>query len=57
MRCSYFQWIHQPPKPNFVPKTATSSALKKRLNDMMQERMQKRPKVEYEETIGGFVFP
>ena len=57
MRCSYFQWIHQAPKANFVPKTVTRSALKKRLKDMVQERMQKRPKVEYEETIGGFVFP
>ena len=55
--CRYFQWIHQPPKPNYVPKTATPTALKKRLNDMVQERLQKRPKVEYEETIGGFVFP
>ena len=25
--------------------------------DMVQERLQKRPKVEYEETIGRFVFP
>ena len=57
MRCSYFQWIHQAPKANFVPKTATRSALKKRLKDMVQERMQKCPKVEYEGTIGGFVFP
>ena len=24
---------------------------------MVQERMQKRPKVEYEETIEGFLFP
>ena len=44
-------------KPNYVPKTATLTALKKRLNDMVQERLQKRPKVEYEETIGRFVFP
>ena len=56
-RIGYFQWVRQPPKPNYVPKTATRSALKKRLNDMVQERMQKRPKVEYEETIAGFVFP
>ena len=56
-RCGYFQWVHQPPKPIFVPKSATLSALKKRLNVMVQERMQKRPKVEYGETIGGFVFP
>ena len=55
--CRYFQWIHQPPKPNYVPKTATPTSLKKRLNDMVQERLQKRLKVEYEETIGGFVFP
>ena len=56
-RSCYFQWVHEPPEPNYVPKTATRSALKKRLNDLVQERMQKRPKVEYEETIGGFVFP
>ena len=56
-RCRYFQWIHQPPKPNYMSKTGTPTALKKRLNDMVQERLQKRPKVEYEETIGGFVFP
>ena len=55
--CGYFQSGHQPPKPNYVPKTATRSVLKKRLNAMVQERMQKLPKVEYEETIGGFVFP
>ena len=54
-RCGYFQWVHQPPKPNYVPKPAIRSALKKGLNDVVQERMQKRPKVE--ETIGGFVFP
>ena len=51
-RCGYFQWVHQPPKPNYLRKSATRSALKKRLNVMVQERMQKRPKVEYEETIG-----
>ena len=56
-QCGYFQWIHQPPKPNYVPKTATRSALKKRLNDMVQERLQKRPKVECEENILGFMFP
>ena len=56
-RCGYVQWVHEPPTPNYVPKTATRSALKKRLNDMVQERMQERPKVEYEETIGGFMFP
>ena len=42
-------------QPNYVPKTATRSALKKRLNDMVQERMQKRANVE--ETVGGFMFP
>ena len=36
-RCGYFQWIHQAPKPNSVPKTATRAALKKRLNDMVSE--------------------
>ena len=59
-RCEYFQWIHQAPKPVYTPRTATRSALKKRLNDMVHERMekrQKRTKVEFEETIGGFMFP
>ena len=53
-RCGYFQWIHQAPKPNYVPKTATRAALKKRLNDMVSEKMtfQKRQKTE-----GGFQFP
>ena len=39
-RCGYFQWIHQSPKPNYVPKAATPSALTKRLNEMVQERLQ-----------------
>ena len=52
-RCGYFQWIYQSPKPNYVPKAATPSALKKRLNEMVQERLQKRPKVEER----GFKFP
>ena len=54
-RCSYFQWIQEAPKPKYVPKTATPSALKKRLHEMVQERLQleKRPKVEE----GGFQFP
>ena len=56
MRCSYFQWIHQAPKANFVPKTATRSALKKRLKDMVQERMQKRPKVEMKEPLEDLCF-
>ena len=41
------------PNPNYVPNAATPSALKKRLNEMVQERLQKRPKVEE----GGFKFP
>ena len=40
-------------QPNYVPKAATPSALKKRLNEMVEERLQKRPKVEE----GGFKFP
>ena len=61
-RCGYFQWVHQPPKPTYVPQTATRSALRKPLNDMVHERMRlekrwKRPKVEVEETIRGFKFP
>lgn len=43
-RCGYLQWVHhQAPKPNYVPKTATRSGLKKRLNYMVHEPMQKRP--------------
>ena len=53
-RCGYFQWIHQSPKPNYMPKAASPSALKKRLNGMVQERMQKLPKVE--KTEGRFKF-
>ena len=46
----------------YVPKTATRSALRKRLNDMLHEGMSlekrwKLPKVEVEETIGGFKIP
>ena len=52
-RCNYFQWIHQGPKPVKVPKASTPSALKKRMHEMVQERLQKRPKVE----AGGFQFP
>ena len=52
-RCNYFQWIHQAPKPVKVPKASTPSALKKRMHEMVQERLQKRPKVE----AGGFQFP
>ena len=53
-RCGYFQWIHQAPKPNYVPKTGTRAALKKRLNDLVSEKMafQKRQKTE-----GEFQFP
>ena len=52
-RCNYFQWIHQAPKPVKVPKAFTPSALKERMHEMVQERLQKRPKVE----AGGFKFP
>ena len=53
-RCNFFQWIHEAPKPAYVSKTATRSALKKPLNDMVSEKMsiQKRQK-----TKGGFQFP
>ena len=37
-RCGYFQWVHRPPKPNYIPKTASRSALKKRFNDMVQRK-------------------
>ena len=51
-RCNFFQWIHETSKPEYVPKTAARSALKKRLNDMVHERMEKKQKTE-----GGFQFP
>ena len=53
VRCNYFQWIHQAPKPIRVPKACSHSDLKKRMHEMVQERLQKRPKVEE----GGFKFP
>lgn len=31
--CKHFQWVHEAPKPTYVPKKATRFALKKRLND------------------------
>ena len=52
-RCNYFQWIHQAPKPLRVPKACSRSVLKKRMHEMVQERLQKRPKVE----ARGFQFP
>ena len=52
-RCNYFQWIHQAPKPLRVPKDCSRSVVKKRMHEMVQERLQKRPKVE----AGGFQFP
>ena len=54
VRCGYFQWIHQAPKPNYVPKIATRAALKKRLNDMVCEKMSIQKK---QKTEGGFQFP
>ena len=53
-RCNFFQWIHFAPKPLKVPKGSSSSELKKRVNDMVKENMQKRFK---EEQQGGFQFP
>ena len=41
------------PKPNYVPKTATRAALKKRLNDMVSEKMTFHKK----QKTGGFQFP
>ena len=52
-RCNFFQWIHQAPKPMKVPKASLPSELKKRVNEMAQESMQKRVKEEQ----GGFQFP
>ena len=45
-RCNYFQWIHEAPKPLRVPKACSHSVLKKRMLDMVQERlrMEKQPK-------------
>ena len=54
VKCNYFQWIHQQPKPKVIPTSTTPSVLKKRLHDMAQEHLQaKRVKVEE----GGFRFP
>ena len=52
-RCNFFQWIHLAPKPLKVPKASSPSELKKRVNEMAQESMQKRMKEEQ----GGFQFP
>lgn len=54
--CKYFQWIHQPLKPTCLPKSATTSAVKKRLNDMVKEMNTKRQKTK-QEPVGGFTFP
>lgn len=53
-RCNFFQWIHMQPKPVKVSKAISPSELKKRVNDMVQESLQKRIK---EEPAGGFQFP
>lgn len=53
-KCRFFQWIHEPPKPTYVPKTAKTAAVKKRLNDMITEQCQKKRKTE---EVGGFQFP
>ena len=53
-RCGYFQWIHEPRKPNYVPKTATRKALRKRQADMVSDRMSLEKK---QNTEGGFQFP
>ena len=52
-RCNYFQWIHQAPKPVKFSKATSPTELKKRMNDMVHRRLQKRPKVEE----GEFKFP
>ena len=54
MRCRCFQWIHQPPRPNCA--AASTSTLKKRFSDMLQEKAQKKLKVETPLT-GGFTYP
>ena len=38
--CKYFQWIHQASKPLRIPKACSQSVLKKRMHDMVQERLQ-----------------
>ena len=53
-RCGYFQWIHEARKPNYVSKTATRKALKKRQADMVSDRMSLEKK---QKTEGGFQFP
>ena len=57
-RCKFFQWIHSPPKPVKVLKGSSPSELKKRVNDMVQESLQKRFKEEeQQQQQGGFQFP
>ena len=55
-RCNFFQWIHMQPKPVKVLKGSSPSELKKRVNDMVQESLQKRFKEEQQQQ-GGFQFP
>ena len=58
VRCKFFQWIHIPPKPVKVMKGGSPSELKKRVNDMVQESLQKRIKEEeQQQQQGGFQFP
>ena len=54
-RCNFFQWIHKQPKPVKVSKATSPSELKKRVNDMVQESLQKR--IKEEQPAGGFQFP
>ena len=54
-RCNFFQWIHMQPKPVKMTKASSPSELKKRVNDMVQESLQKRFKEE--QPAGGFQFP
>ena len=53
-RCGYFWWIHEPHKPNYVPKTATRQALKKRLAEMVNDKISVAKK---QKTEGGFQLP
>ena len=55
-RCNFFQWIHMQPKPVKMSKASSPSELKKRVNDMVQESLQKRIKEE-QLPAGGFQFP
>ena len=53
-RCNYFQWSHQPPRPDRLSKASSPTTLKKRLASMVTDKMSLEKK---QKTEGGFTFP